>query len=75
MFFLPREYGVGKPGVGLRPLAPQGVLCSQDIPSNFYLIQMVVSSFVSLPLLQFSQWLVLYILSYRTSLQLDFRQF
>ena len=69
---------LGEPGVGLSDcLLLRGDLCSYDIPPDFYLphLSMRPAGFISLPFLPVLMWLLLYILSYRTSVQLDFRWF
>ena len=53
----------------------RGYLCSWDMPPNFYSLHMGMGPAMCPPLLPVSAWLLLYILSCRTSIHLDFRQF
>ena len=61
-------------GVGLGLLTTQGDLCSWDIPFDFYLPCETSLFLVSIPPTNLSCWLILYIRSCRTSIQLDFSQ-
>lgn len=83
LLFLALMLQLGKPGVVLRPLAPQGPLCCWDTPHlptatcawKVSLSLLPVSMgllLVSLSLLPVSMAFLLYILHYRTSVQLVF---
>ena len=85
LVFTARSYGDfssihGNPGFlvwGWGPLLLTGDLHSQDVPPYFYQPHLGVGPVhpVPLPLLPASMWLLLYILSHRTSVQTDSRQF
>ena len=68
------ELWAEEPGMGLRPLAPQGTICNWDIPPEHQLLPVgaVPALFASLPFLPVSGHLPLWFLGSKTSLQLVF---
>lgn len=77
LLFLALVLWIGEPGVGLGLHTPQGNLCSRDssLDSQLALLGVGPACFMSSPFLPVLMWLFLYVLTYRSSVQLVFRWF